>query len=219
MQAGSLGRLLATPQGVGTTPGRRARRGLALAAYYLLGQRLPERTRPAGEFARRFRARCCRELFAEAGEWINVEPHVDFGTGRHVRLGEGSSIGRDSRVGGLVVGSRVMIGPELLVITQNHPLAGDGTRWLPDEAAEFRPPRVGDGTWIGARVTLLPGVKIGRYCVIGAGAVVTKDIPDYAVTAGVPARVLRYWRGAQDGVLADGGAMENELAKADASVE
>ena len=87
-----------------------------------------------------------------------------------------------------------MIGPELLTIPQNHPLSADGDRWLPDEDGAFRPPEVGEGSWIGARVTLLPGVKIGRYCVIGAGAVVTKDIPDYAVAAGVPARVIRYWR-------------------------
>jgi maltose O-acetyltransferase len=86
-----------------------------------------------------------------------------------------------------------MIGPELLTIPQNHPFSGDGTQWLPERTSEFRPPMIGDCAWIGARVTLLPGVQVGRYCVVGAGAVVTRDIPDYAVAGGVPARVIRYW--------------------------
>ena len=184
-------RILAAPDGVSMRPADFGRRGLALVAYYLIAQRLPERTRPGGELGRRFRAACCHVLFAEAGAWINVEPRVDFGTGRHVRLGHGSSIGRDSHISGLVAGPSVMIGPELLTIPQNHPVSGDGTRWLGDEAGDFRPPEVGEGTWIGARVILLPGVKVGRHCVIGAGAVVTKDVPDHAVVGGVPARVIR----------------------------
>ena len=188
-----LRRIVAGPEGTAMRPADLARRFVALAGYYALAQRLPERTRPGGELGRRLRATCCRQLFAEAGEWINVEPHVDFGNGRHVRLGNGSSIGRGSYVAGLKAGPSVMIGPELLTIPQNHPLSGDGTRWLPDAEGAFRPPEVGEGSWIGARVTLLPGVRIGRYCMIGAGAVVTKDIPDYAVAAGVPARVIRYW--------------------------
>jgi maltose O-acetyltransferase len=187
-----LRRILAGPDGAAMRPVDFGRRGLALVAYYLVAQRLPERTRPGGELGRRFRAACCRTLFAEAGTWINIEPHVDFGNGRHVRLGTGSSIGRDSHVSGLIAGPSVMIGPELLTIPQNHPLSGDGTRWLDDEAGEFRPPEVGEGTWIGARVILMPGVRIGRRCVIGAGAVVTRDVPDYAVVGGVPARVIRY---------------------------
>jgi maltose O-acetyltransferase len=202
-----LRRILAAPDGASTSPAGFARRGLALTAYYLLAQRLPERTRPGGELGRRLRAACCRALFAEAGGWINVEPHVDFGNGRHVRLGEGSSIGRDSHLSGLIAGPAVMIGPELLTIPQDHPLSADGKRWLGDGAGEFRPPEVGEGTWIGARVILLPGVKIGRYCVIGAGAVVTRDVPDYAVAGGVPARVIRYWNETDDarGTRADAG--------------
>lgn len=50
---------------------------------------------------------------------------------------------------------------------------------------------IGHDTWIGARVTILPGVSIGNYCVIAAGAVVTKNIPDYSVAAGVPAKIVK----------------------------
>ena len=51
---------------------------------------------------------------------------------------------------------------------------------------------IGDDVWIGTNVIILPGVNIGSHCIIGAGAVVTKDVPDYAVVGGVPAKVIRY---------------------------
>lgn len=51
---------------------------------------------------------------------------------------------------------------------------------------------IGDDVWIGRRVIILPGIKIGNGVIIGAGAVVTKDVPDYAVVAGVPAKVIKY---------------------------
>ena len=51
---------------------------------------------------------------------------------------------------------------------------------------------IGDDVWIGTNVIILPGVNIGSHCIIGAGAVVTKDVPDYAIVGGVPAKVIRY---------------------------
>jgi hypothetical protein len=99
-----LRRVLAGPDGVTMRPLGFARRAAALVAYYAVAQRLPERTRPGGELGRRMRAACCQELFAQSGEWINVESHVDFGNGRHVRLGNGSGIGRGSHLSGLRCG-------------------------------------------------------------------------------------------------------------------
>lgn len=57
---------------------------------------------------------------------------------------------------------------------------------------EEKPVYIGNDVWIGSRVTILPEVKIGNGCVIGAGAIVTKDVPDYAIVGGNPARVIRY---------------------------
>lgn len=54
-----------------------------------------------------------------------------------------------------------------------------------------KPIIIGDNTWVGARVTILPGVTIGNYCVVAAGSVVNKDVPDYTVVGGVPAKVIK----------------------------
>jgi acetyltransferase-like isoleucine patch superfamily enzyme len=56
---------------------------------------------------------------------------------------------------------------------------------------EARPVVVGEGTWLGINVVVLPGVTIGKGCIVGANSVVTKDLPDYSVAAGAPARILR----------------------------
>ena len=176
------------------SPAGRCRKAVALVAYYGVARFLPQQARPGGEFGRRIREVCCQALFAEAGDRLIVDPMVDFGRGRHVRLGNNSGLGKGSVIlGPFVVGDDVMIGPELMVLTTTHHYDdGQGRVW--DRGVEgFAPVVVGDGTWIGARVTLLPGVKLGRWCVIGAGAVVTRDIPDYGVAVGVPARVVRYW--------------------------
>ena len=57
---------------------------------------------------------------------------------------------------------------------------------------DFKPVHIGNDVWLGSRVTILPGVNIGNGCIIGASAVVTKDVPDYAVVGGNPAKILKY---------------------------
>lgn len=90
------------------------------------------------------------------------------------------------------LGERVALAPGVTFVAASGPcysrlaqLDGFTERYI-----KYAPITVGDDTWIGANATLLPGVRIGRCCLIGAGAVVTKDVPDYAVAAGVPARVI-----------------------------
>lgn len=97
-------------------------------------------------------------------------------------IGNNSGIGANSVIGrGTVIGDNVMMGPECYIYTRNHafsrtdiPMRGQGMK-------DFEPVTIGNDVWIGARVTILPGVKIGNGCIIGAGSVVTKDLPDYAI--------------------------------------
>ena len=87
-------------------------------------------------------------------------------------------------VRGIVVGDDVAFGHEVYVIDSNS----HGTEGRPHVEA---PVRIGDGTWLGARAMVLPGVSIGRRVVVAAGAVVTGDVPDDVLVAGNPARVVR----------------------------
>ena len=88
----------------------------------------------------------------------------------------------------ITVGDNCLLAPHVVISSAGHPLNAK-RRAAGDEFA--KPIVIGDNCWIGASVTICPGVTIGNDVVIGAGAVVTKDIPDSCVVAGVPARILR----------------------------
>ena len=86
------------------------------------------------------------------------------------------------------IGDHVMIGPHTLITTVSHPLSARERR---EYYAWAKPVRIGNDVWIGGNVTILPGVTIGDRAVIGAGSVVTEDIPADCVAVGVPARVVK----------------------------
>ena len=88
-------------------------------------------------------------------------------------------------------GDQVSIGHDVLFMTGSHQLnAGPNQRRAGDWFGQ--PIQVGNHVWIGARTTILPGVSIGDGAVIAAGATVTKNVPENAIVAGVPARIIRY---------------------------
>lgn len=86
------------------------------------------------------------------------------------------------------IGNDVMIGPNSTITTVGHPLTPKGRREHLAQASEIR---IGNDVWLGANVTVLPGVTIGNNVVIGAGAVVNRDIPDNSLAVGVPAKVIK----------------------------
>ena len=112
--------------------------------------------------------------------------------GGGICIGSGSGLGVNCSVHGpLRIGDNVMMGPDVTILTQTHniertdiPMGQQGMR-----VAEVV---IGNDVWIGMRVVLMPGVKVGNGAVIGAGAVVTKDVPDFAVVGGVPAKIIKY---------------------------
>jgi maltose O-acetyltransferase len=88
----------------------------------------------------------------------------------------------------LNIGDGVRLGQEVMILTQTHEMGPSARR---AGALCARPVRIGDGAWIGARATILPGVTVGRGAVVAAGAVVVHDVPPDTLVAGVPARVIR----------------------------
>ncbi len=164
-----------------------------LTLYYGIAARLPLSYHPGGGIARALRRICARHLLASAGSDINIESRVDFGDGSRVSLGDSSGIGLNSRVEAAHIAEGVIIGPELLVLSRNHRFEEPGV-WIGRQGyTERQPVHIGRGSWIGARVTIMPGVRIGEFCVVAACAVVTKDVPDYSVVGGNPARIIRRW--------------------------
>jgi len=163
--------------------------------YYCFAQHLPTsfRYQPLGKFGKFCRALACSRLFRACGQGVNVEHRAYFESGWEIEIGNYSGLGINCSVPfDLKIGDDVMMGPEVLIIGDNHRFDDLTVPIRLQGNAQSRPVRIEDDVWIGARVTILPGLTIGRGAVIGVGAVVTKDVPPYAICAGNPARVIRY---------------------------
>ncbi len=133
-----------------------------------------------------------KKMFAEIGEGCYFEPplHTNWG-GRHVHAGNGVygnfnlTLVDDADI---YIGDHCMFGPNVTVATAGHPVEPK----LRSRGMQFNiPVHIGKNVWIGGGAVLLPGVTIGDNSVIGAGSVVTKDIPANCVAVGNPCRVLR----------------------------
>ena len=138
------------------------------------------------------RAQMLKEMFAEIGEDCYIEPplHSNWG-GKHVHFGKGVyanfnlTLVDDTHI---YVGDYTMLGPNVVLATAGHPILPE----LRPLAYQYNMPvHIGKNCWLGAGVIVLPGVTIGDNTVIGAGSVVTKDIPANVVAVGNPCRVLR----------------------------
>lgn len=131
-----------------------------------------------------------RMFLTQCGRNVDIEKNARFS--HRIKLGTHSGIGMGARLyGPITIGDYVMMGPECWIYTQNHE-TGDVSVPMREQGPQpERPVTIGNDVWIGGRVTILPGVKIGNGVIIGAGAVVTKDVPDYAVVGGNPARILK----------------------------
>ncbi len=138
------------------------------------------------------REQLLRKMFAEIGEGCYIEPplHSNFG-GRHVHFGKGVyanfslTLVDDTHI---YVGDYTMLGPNVTIATAGHPILPE----LREKAYQYNSPvHIGRNCWLGAGVIVLPGVTIGDNTVIGAGSVVTRDIPADVVAVGSPCRVLR----------------------------
>ena len=165
---------------------------MCLAAYYGFARYLPKSTSPFTHWARSIRRAICRPLFDHCGPNVNVERGAYFASGGGIFLGSGSGLGVNCMVHGpLRIGDHVMMGPDVTILTHTHRIDRTDIP-MGRQGMIVKEVTIGNDVWIGMRVIIMPGVKIGNGAVIGAGAVVTKDVPDYAVVGGVPAKVIRY---------------------------
>lgn len=133
-----------------------------------------------------------RRMLAEVGEecWIEPPFHANWG-GHHVHFGRmvyanyGLTMVDDTHI---YVGDCTMFGPNVVVATAGHPILPE----LREQQYQYNMPvRIGRNCWIGAGAIILPGITIGDNVVVGAGSVVTRDLPDSVVAVGNPCRVLR----------------------------
>lgn len=126
---------------------------------------------------------------------VTVRPYTQIWSGGTVRIGKGSEIGERCRISianSLDIGEKVLLSPNVYITDCDHEYRDINVPVI-DQGIVQRGQMVsiGEGSYIGINAVIVGNVKIGKHCVIGANSVVTKDVPDYCVAVGSPARVIK----------------------------
>jgi len=163
----------------------------ALAADFRRAQEILERYNATAFADEELRDGLLRELLGECGEGVHIRPPFRLEYGRRVSIGAGTFFNYDCLmldVAPVTIGAACQVASRVQFVTATHPIDPEPRRigW---ESA--KPIVLGDNVWLSAGVIVCPGVTIGDHTVVGAGAVVTRDLPAGVVAMGVPARVLR----------------------------
>ena len=160
---------------------------------YLLATHLPASFFWINLGQKQIRAFCAKLILAKCGKNVNIEKGAQFPSS--AEIGDNSGIGINAQINGkTIIGDNVMMGPDVCIFTTNHMFDRIDIPMNIQGFSEEKPVVIGNDVWIGARVIILPGVRVGNGAIIGAGAVVTHDVPDYAIVGGNPARILKMRR-------------------------
>lgn len=152
-----------------------------------------------------------KDILGKIGEGSQILPPFRCNYGKHIEIGQKSFINFNVSmidVGKIIIGDHVLIGPNTGIYTAIHPIDPEIRSKGVQKA---RPIVIEDKAWIGGSVTILPGVRIGYGAIVGAGAVVTKDVPAMTIVAGNPAKTIReineedkkYWKDQYEKYLED----------------
>lgn len=160
-----------------------------LILYYTIGDKISHKIG-----GNKIRVLLLKYITDSVGNNVDIAQKVYLGNGKNLIIGNNSLIGPESRIvlqDFVYIGNDVQIGPRAMILTGNHNFKNKDIPFR-KQGSTSKPVKIDDDVWIGANVTILPGVNVSKGAVIGAGAVVTKDIDSYTVVGGNPAKVIGY---------------------------
>jgi len=168
-------------------------RNIYLILYYCFARYLPSSYAPVwGKISNAVRIFLCKRIFKKAGRISTIDRMAYFGNGKDVEIGDFSGIGERNVIPhNIIIGKYVMMAPDVHILTNNHKFS-DITVPMCTQGYEITSPTIiEDDVWIGLRAILTPGHHIGKGSIIGAGAVVTKDVQTYTIVGGNPAKIIK----------------------------
>lgn len=125
----------------------------------------------------------CQDNIPVINSWCKLNGNISFGVNNHLNGAELQG------QGGIIIGDNFHSAKGLVILTQNHNWKGNALPY--DDTVIKKKVVIGDNVWVGMNVTILPGVEIGEGCIIQAGSVVSRNIPDLAIAGGNPAVVIK----------------------------
>lgn len=137
------------------------------------------------------RGRLAEKVVKSSGGNLRLSSRVNIYNPEKLTVGKNVYIGYNSYIGGgdVFLDDEVIIGPFCSIVAGNHTMKDGSYRYGPYDYGRIE---IGRGTWLGSHVVITNNVTIGKGCLIAAGSVVTKNLPDFVIAGGVPAKILKY---------------------------
>ena len=158
---------------------------------YLVAQLLPPTQGAISLGQRSLRRAAAKMILARCGKNVTIEKSARFDS--IVELGNNSGIGERCIITNkVIIGDNVMMAREVLINPGNHVTTDTEIPMCQQGFEPKKPVIIEDDVWLGSRCMIMPGITIHKGSVVAAEAVVTRDVPEYAIVGGVPARVIRY---------------------------
>jgi acetyltransferase-like isoleucine patch superfamily enzyme len=124
---------------------------------------------------------------------VYIKKGFDLFCNGTIKIGTSTFINKDVTIASMnsvIIGDHCLIGEQVSIRDHDHKFS-DNIQFIKEQGFETEPVIIGSNVWIGCKVTIVKGVKIGNNCIIGANSVVTRYIPDNSIAVGVPARVIK----------------------------
>lgn len=165
---------------------------LFICFYRLIAMRLPHSFWPGGFLFSNLRRYILIGMGCRIGINCELEPGIDVGFRPDLHIGDRCQINQNTSIKSARIGNDVMIAPGVVLLDRQHNYARTDIPMAQQGDTLRKLTVIADDVWIGQNVIVMPGINIGTGVIVGAGSVVTKDLPDWSIAAGVPAKIIRY---------------------------
>ncbi len=163
---------------------------ILFAIYLIFFKNTPEDYRPYALFFPWIRSKLVQNYLKDCGKSPRVKSGAEISPNAY--LGDYSELGTRCMIQANVhIGSHVIMGPDVKIYSRNHKFDRLDIP-IQKQGKNYYETHIGNDVWLGANTLITAGVRVGNHAVIAAGSVVTKDVPDFAVVGGIPARILKY---------------------------
>jgi maltose O-acetyltransferase len=162
-----------------------------LIIYYTIFSKLPNYAFPGGKLYNWLRVKCLKRII-QIGNNCRIMRNIYIGNGNNISIGSFSRINENVRLDNVKIGEHVMIARDSIILGKMHGFEDIEVPMSLQNKVVINPTIIEDNVWLGVRVIIMPGKTIRKGCIIGAGAVLTKDTEENGVYAGVPAKLIKY---------------------------
>lgn len=162
---------------------------IALILYYLIANKLPNIYFPLGKYFNKFRISLLRNVM-EIGSGTVIESNFKFGLKEKTIIGDNCEINEGTYIQSALIGNYVLIAQNVSLLAVTHNFNDKEVPIIKQGFTNVNPVLIEDDVWIGRNAIILPGIKLGKGSIIGAGAIVTKDVAPFMIVGGTPARVI-----------------------------